>query len=107
MGITSVVLNFLDTDSLAGKDGAEVDLFRTQTDPATTGDDDDAIMERIVDVGKALRLAGGGSIDLGRTLHGQGLMRTFLVVDLNKVIEFGLLLQKIETGRFGGLSLQD
>jgi hypothetical protein len=47
-------LHFLDADRLTGKDSAEVDLFRTQTDPAATGDDDDAIMERIVDGREAL-----------------------------------------------------
>ena len=34
-------------------------------------------------------------------------MRTFLVKDLDKVVEPGLLLKEVETGRLGGFFLQD
>jgi hypothetical protein len=36
----NIVVNFFDADGLAGKDGAEVNLFVPQTDPAAIGDDD-------------------------------------------------------------------
>jgi hypothetical protein len=42
-------VNFLDADRLAGKDGAEVNLFVPQTDPAAMGDDDGFVVEGIVD----------------------------------------------------------
>jgi len=44
-------VNFFDADGLTSKDGAEVDLFVPQTDPAAIGDDDGLVVEGIVDVG--------------------------------------------------------
>jgi hypothetical protein len=46
--------------------------------------DDDPVMGRIIDIRKALIFASGRSIDLGRALHVQGFVRTFLVEDLDK-----------------------
>jgi hypothetical protein len=39
--------------------------------------------------------AGRGLIDLGRTLHAQGFVRTFVIEDFDEVIEPGLLLKEI------------
>ena len=88
-------MNLLDADRLAGKDGAEVNLFVTETDAATISDDHDSVVEGIVDIGQALIGAGGGLIDLGRTLHAQGFVRALVVEDVDKVIELGLLLQEV------------
>jgi len=37
-------VNFFDANRLAGKDGAEVDLFAAQTDAAAIGDDDGLVI---------------------------------------------------------------
>jgi len=34
-------VNFFDADSLAGKDGTEINFFAAQADAAATGDNDD------------------------------------------------------------------
>ena len=87
-------MHFLDADRLAGEDGAEVNLFAPQTDAAAIGDDHDFVVEGI-DIGQALIGAGGGLIDLGRTLHAQGFVGALVVEDGDKVIELGLLLQEV------------
>jgi hypothetical protein len=56
--------------------------------------------------GNPLIGAGGGLIDLGRALHGQGFVRTLVVEDVDKVVEAGLLLQEVGGGRLGGFFLQ-
>jgi hypothetical protein len=43
-------VRFLDADRLAGKDGAEVNLFVPETNPAAIGDDHDFDMEGAVDI---------------------------------------------------------
>ena len=45
-------MDFLDADGLAGKDGAEVNLFAPEADASAVGDDDDLVVEGIVDVGQ-------------------------------------------------------
>jgi hypothetical protein len=52
-------------------------------------------VERIIDIGQSLTDAGGWLIDLGRALHVQGFVRTFLVEDFDEVIESGLLLKEV------------
>ncbi len=70
-------------------------FFAAQTDAATIGDDHDVVVEGIIDIGQSLVGAGSGLIDLGRALHVQSFVRTFLVEDFDKVIEPGLLLKKV------------
>jgi len=81
-------------------------IFLTQANSTAPGDHDGLIVERIVDV----RQSGIGTrrrpIDFGRTLHVQGFVRTFVVEDLDELVEPSLLLQKIPSGRLGGLFLQ-
>ena len=93
-------------NGLTGKNLAEVNLFVAQTDAAAARDHDGFVVEGIVDVGQSLIGAGGGLIDLGRALHGQGFVRTLMVEDVDKVIEAGLLLQEVGGGRLGGFFLQ-
>jgi len=90
-------VHFLDADRLAGKDGAEVNLFVTETDPAAIGDDHDFDMEGIIDIRQSHVGAGGGLI--GRILHAQDFMRVLIVEDVDKVIELGLLLQEVRSGQ--------
>ena len=59
-------MNFLDADRLAGKDGAEVNLFVPETDASAIGNHDELVVEGIIDVGQPLVSAGGGLIDPGR-----------------------------------------
>jgi hypothetical protein len=87
-----VVVNFLDADRLAGKDRAEVNLFATETDPAAIGDDNDLVMEGIINIRQALIGTARGLIELGRTLHAQGFVRTFIVEDLDEIMKPGPLL---------------
>jgi hypothetical protein len=41
-----IVVHFLDTGRLAGRDSAEVNLFVTEGDAAAIGDDHDLVVER-------------------------------------------------------------
>ena len=88
-------MNFFDADGLAGKDGAEIDFFAAQTDAAATGNDDDLVVQRIIDIGQPLVGASGGLIDLGGALHVQSFVRTLLVENFDEVIEPGLLLKEV------------
>ena len=58
--------------------------------------------EGLLEYRQSLVGAGRGLIDLGRALHAQGFVRTFLVEDVDEVVEPGLLLKEVETGRLGG-----
>ena len=74
-------MNFFDAHRLAGKDRAEIDFLAAQTDAAATGDDDGFVVERVIDIRQSSVNAGGGLLDLGRTFHVQGFVRTFVVED--------------------------
>ena len=99
-------MNFFDADGLTSKDLAEIDFLVTQTNSSATSHYDSFVVERIVDVGKSGIGTRGPLIDFGRTLHVQGFVRTFVVEDIDELVEPGLLLQKIPRGRLGGLFLQ-
>ena len=88
-------MHFPDADGLAGEDRAEIDFFLAQTDATAAGDHDGFVVEWIVDVGQSLVEARGRLIDLGRALHVQGFVGTFVVEDFDEVIEAGLLLKEI------------
>ena len=99
-------MNFFDADGLAGKDGAEINLFAAQTEATAIGDDNGLVVKGIIKIGQSLIGAGGGLIDLGRALHVESFVRPFLIEDVDEVIKPGLLLQEVATGRFGGFFLQ-
>jgi hypothetical protein len=80
----------------------EVDLFVAETDSAAIGNDNGLVVEGIVDVGHSGVSASGRLIDLGRAFHLQRFMRTFVVEDFDEIIEAGLLLQEVSSGRLGG-----
>ena len=88
-------MNFFDADGLAGKDGTEVNFFAAQADAPATGNDDDLVVKRIIDIGQPLVEASGRLIDLGGALHVQGFVRTLLVENFDEVIELGLLLKEV------------
>jgi hypothetical protein len=64
----NVVVHFFDTDRLAGKDLAEIDLLLAQTDAPATGDHDGFIVEGLVDVRQAGVGTRGRLVDLRGTL---------------------------------------
>src|SRR5690349_24796053 len=70
-------------------------------DAAAGGDEGVAVVQRVCEVGQA----GVGSrtrrVDFGRTLHGERLVWPFGVESLDKVVEAGLLLQAVHSGRSG------
>jgi hypothetical protein len=92
-------VNFFDADGLPGKNLAEIDFFATQANPTAPGDHDGFVVERIVDVRQSGIRTRRGLIDFGRTLHVEGFVRTFVVEDLDELVEPSLLLQKIPNGR--------
>ena len=59
------------------------------------GDDNDLVVKGIINIGQSFVGAGGGLIDLGRALHVQSFVRTFVVENLDKVIEPCLLLKEV------------
>jgi hypothetical protein len=99
-------VDFFDADSLSGKDLAEIDFLVTQTDAAATSDHDGFVVEGIVDVGQSGVGTRGRLVDLGRAFHVQSFMRTLAIKNFHEVIEAGLLLQEVLSGRLGGFFLQ-
>ena len=99
-------MDFFDADGLTGEDLAEINFLAAQTDAAAAGDHDGFVVEGIVDVRQSGVGTRGRLIDLGRAFHVQGFVRTFVVEDLDKVVEAGLLLKEVGGGRLGGFFLQ-
>ena len=100
------MVNFFDTDGLAGEGYAEVDLFVVQAKMSAAGDHDGAVVERIVRFGNASIGAVGSRVDLDRAFHGEGLMRSFVIEFVQEGVELGLLLQDVGTRWAGGFFLQ-
>src|SRR5262249_52371564 len=91
---------------LPGKDLAEVDFLVSQTYATAARDHDGFVVERVIDVGQSGVGTGRGLVDLGWTFHMQSLVRTFLVEDLDKLVEARLLLQEVGRRWLGGFFLQ-
>jgi hypothetical protein len=75
-------------------------------DTAAGGDKDIAIVEWIGELGQAAIGSWRGLIELGRTLHGQGLVGPLGVELCQEGIEAGLLLKSVHAGRPGCLLLE-
>src|SRR6266478_1055596 len=76
-------------------------------DAAAGGDEDVAVVQRVCEVGQAGVGSRTGRVDFGRTLHGERLVWPFGVEFLDKVVEAGLLLQAVYSGRPGCFFLQN
>ena len=99
-------MDFFDAHGLAGEDRAEIDFLLAQTDAAATRDHDGFIVEGIVDVRQSGVHALGRLVNLRRTFHIQRFVGTFVVEDLDELVEASLLLQKIGSRRLGGFFFQ-
>src|SRR6185312_896199 len=66
------------------------------------GDDDRLVMERVEEFLNALIRAAGRRVDLGRTLHVESFVRSFVVKLLEEGIELGLLLKQVGAGWASG-----
>jgi hypothetical protein len=77
-----------------------------QTDATATGDHDGFVVEGIVDIWQSGIGTRRGLVHLGGTLHVQSFVGTFVVEDVGKLIETGLLLQEVGGSRLGGLFFQ-
>src|SRR5246127_4560605 len=93
------VVDLLDTDGLARKGYAEVDLLVIEAKTSAAGDHDGPVVEGVVRFGDASIRATGSRVDLGRAFHGKGLMGPFLIEFLQESVEFALLLQDVGTRR--------
>ena len=93
----------LDTDGLAGEHLAEIDLLPIEADAPAGRDGGCPVVEGIFDVGQASIGPWRRPISLRGILHVERLVRPFIVVAFDEVIELGLLLQEVFGGRFGGL----
>ena len=67
---------------------------------------DSLIVEGVSKIGEATIGASGGGIDLCRAFHVQGLVRSFVVKLLEKVIELGLLLQTVHACGASGFGFE-
>ena len=99
-------MHFLDADGLPSKNLAEINFLASQADAAATGDHDGFVVERIVDVWQSGVGAWGRLVDLRRAFHIQRFVWAFVVEDIDKLVEAGLLLKEIGGSGLGGFFLQ-
>jgi hypothetical protein len=83
-----------------------MDLLAVHADATAGGHDDVAVMEGIADVRQAAIRTRRCNIDIGGTLHAQGVMRSFAIELVNEVIELFLVLQRVYRRRAGRLFLE-
>jgi len=97
----NAVVDLLDAEALTGEHSRDVDALAMHADAAAVGDENVAVVQRVCEVGQAGVGSRTGSVDFGRTLHSERLVWSFGIEFLDKVVEAGLLLQAVHSGRFG------
>ena len=100
------IAHLLDTDILAGEEGAEMDLSAPEADAAALSDGNGSVVERVVKLAEPAIGAGRALVELSGIFHGERLVRALGVEALDEVVELRLLLQEVLCGRLGGLFLQ-
>src|SRR5216684_6727363 len=75
-------------------------------DAAAGGDENVAVVQRVCEVGQTGVGSRTRGVDFGRTLHGERLVWPFGIEFLGKVVEAGLLMQAVHSGRSGCFFLQ-
>ena len=98
--------NFFYAHGLTSEDRAEINFLVAEADASAIRDHNDFVVKGIVDIGQPLVGTRRMLIDLSRTFHVQGFMGTFVVEDLDKIVEAGLLLKEVCGSRLGGFFLQ-
>ena len=83
-----------------------MDLVPPEADPATLGDGDRLVVERVVELLQAAVGLAGAGVELGRELHAERLVRALLVVFVDEGVELRLLLEEVVGGRLGGFLLE-
>ena len=91
---------------MAAEYGTQVDLSPANANPAALRDLYRSVMKRILWGLGVMVFACRGCIHLTRVLPAQGLMRPLVVVDLDKRLKSGLLLQEVVAGRSCRLRLE-
>ncbi len=92
------MIDLFNAHGLAGERFAEIDFLAVKTQAAAAGDHNGAVMERVVRLGNVLVEPRRSDVNLGRTLHFQGLMRPLVIELLYECVELGLLLQDVGAG---------
>jgi hypothetical protein len=88
-------VDFFYAYGLTSEDRAEINFLVAEADASAIRDHNDFVVKGIVDIGQPLVGTRRMLIDLSRTFHVQGFMGTFVVEDLDKVVEAGLLLKEV------------
>ena len=97
------VVHFFEADGLSGKGYAEVDLLVVQAETSATGDEDSAVVERVVRFGDASIETGRSRVDLGRAFHGESFMRSFVIEFVQEGVELGSCTQIVPSADPFGL----
>jgi len=101
-----VLVDLLDADFLAGEDGGEVHLLALVADAPASGDGDGLVVERVFELAQTIVGSGRARIALGGAMHVEGLVWPRVVIDVDEMVEAGLLLQEIGACGFSGFLLE-
>jgi hypothetical protein len=82
-----VVVDFFYVHGLTSENRAEINFVVAEADASAIRDHNDFVVKGIVDIGQPLVGTRRMPIDLSRTFHVQGFMGTFVVEDLDKIVE--------------------
>ena len=101
-----LVADLLDADVLTGEDSTEVYLALANAEAPATRDGDGPVVERVRQLADPAIGTWRRAVELGGILHRERLVRSVMVIAIDKVIELRLLLQEILRGRLGRFLFQ-